>query len=221
MTVLVETAAQFVVTLLLPCVLLLLITSFYKGGNEDSEVKKVTCSEPHSPRRVALGIKPPNPKSSILPPRPLPCLWCPANHGGYHPLKARRPPGTDTPQRKTKSWLCSGGSRSSSGMWSALRVSRGVCRVRRGAGSRGGAGDVRGSEGVAGELRKAEMLTLARIYKALNAFPRRLLFHIQWEGIKSFKEQSFMLRPRPGKRELQGGAVGVGLKTRRADVGAD
>lgn len=55
MTVLLETAANFVVTmLLLSHVLLLVITSFYKGGNEDSEVKKVTCSEFHSPQRGTL-----------------------------------------------------------------------------------------------------------------------------------------------------------------------
>lgn len=45
-----------------------------------------------------------------------------------------------------------------------VRASRAVCRVVRGAGGTGGAGeDVRGSEGVADELRKAEMLTLAQI----------------------------------------------------------
>lgn len=56
-------------------------------------------------------------------------------------------------------------SRSGSGARrSVVRASRRVCRVLRGAGGRGGVGeDGGGSEGVADELRKVEMLTLAQI----------------------------------------------------------
>jgi len=99
-----ETAAHFVVSmLLLPRELLLLITLFYKGGNEDSEVKKVTCSEPHSPQRLDLGVKPLYPHSSILPPSPVPCPWYPANHGRVHPTAGQETPrhGHSTEKNKT------------------------------------------------------------------------------------------------------------------------
>lgn len=78
-----------------------------------------------------------------------------------------------------------------------------MCRVQWGAGGRGGAGDVRGSEGVAGELRKAEMLTLARIYKALNAFPRVFYSIYSGKALKVLKRKTPCLDPDLGRQSCR------------------